>query len=117
MFFLKTWKPGVQTGESWRLGAGNDPHRLRSLSCQSVSADRICAGRCPSQCSQEADVYYDSARESRREGAGKMGECYSKESSEAGWHQQSWGSVGTGNKAPSCKRQSLRMGEQEGLLL
>ena len=82
MFFLKTWKPGVQTGESWRLGADNDPHRLRSLSCQRVSkrvAGRICPGRGRGQCSQEADVYNDPAGESHREGAGKMGECYSKE--------------------------------------
>lgn len=66
----------------------------------------ICAGRGPGQCSQEADVYNDRAGESHREGAGKVGECYSKESSEAGWVRQSWGSVGTGSKAPGSKRQS-----------
>lgn len=80
-----------------------------SLGCQSVSdrvADRICAGRGPGQCSQEADVYNDRRGDSHREGAGKVGECYSKESSEAGWARQSWGSVGSGNKAPSSKRQS-----------
>ena len=78
-----------------------------SLGCQSVS-DRVadlCRKGSRSVLTGSWCVQWPCGGKSQ-EGAGKVGECYSKESSEAGWVRQSWGSVGTGSKAPGSKRQS-----------